>query len=79
MYKGKRTTFRLLNYSIDKLDEVNKLSAEIWNDVVKLADDHRFSTGKWISKTELQRLTKNKYPYHSQSVQAIVHRYVNSR
>ena len=79
MYKGKRTTFRLLNYSIDKLDEVNKLSAEIWNDVVKLADDHRLSTGKWISKTELQRLTKNKYPYHSQSVQAIVHRYVNSR
>ena len=79
MNKGKRSTFRLVNCTIEQLDDLNQTSAKIWNDVVALADDYRKTTGKWISKTKLQTLTKNKYPYHSQSVQAIVHRYVNSR
>jgi putative transposase len=79
MYRGKRTTFKLVNCSIEDLDEINKLSATIWNDIITIANDYRVTTGNWITKTKLQSLTKSKYPCHSQSIQAVVHRYINSR
>ncbi|WP_232229188.1 hypothetical protein [Paenibacillus zanthoxyli] len=35
--------------------------------------------GKWIGKTELQAALKNQFPLHSQSVQAVCHKYLFAR
>jgi putative transposase len=46
----------------------------VWNDCLKIAKQHYK-----INKTELQKLTKAKYPIHSQSIQAVVHEYIWAR
>jgi putative transposase len=46
---------------------------------LKIAKEYYKQHGKWMSKTELQKLTKGKYPIHSQSIQAVVHKYIWAR
>jgi putative transposase len=55
------------------------VSAQVWNDCLKIAKEHYKESSKWMSKTELQKLTKGKYPIHSQSIQAVVHKYIWAR
>jgi len=57
----------------------NRISGEIWSDCLRIAGEHHKKTGKWIDKTELQKAVKRKYPLHSQSIQGVVHKYLQAR
>ena len=47
--------------------------------VLELAKETHLKTGKWITKSELQKGTKGIFPIHSQSVQAVCHKYLFAR
>ncbi len=64
---------------MDRLFACNRVSGEIWNNCLAIAGEHHKETGKWISKTELQRAIKRKFPLHSQSIQAVAHKYLEAR
>ncbi|MGJ3221005.1 hypothetical protein [Geobacillus thermoleovorans] len=52
MYRTLKTRFRAKKEVIDKLFECNRISAEVWNECLRLAKEHHLKTGKWITKTE---------------------------
>ncbi|PLR85657.1 RNA-guided endonuclease InsQ/TnpB family protein [Bacillus sp. V33-4] len=54
-------------------------SGKCWSDVVRYANDHYFTFKKWISTSELVKMTKNTYDLHSQTVQEIVAKYDENR
>lgn len=69
MLRAVKTTFKATKKNINKLFEANKVSAQVWNDILQLSKDYAIqNNGKWISKSELQKLLKGKYPLHSQSI-----------
>ncbi len=75
-----KTSFSASKEGIDKLFACNRISAMIWNDVLKIAKEFSLANdGKWIGQTCLQKQIKNKYPMHSQSVQSVTHRYLFAR
>ena len=65
--------------SMDRLFACNRESARVWNDCLQLSREHHTTQGKWISRTDLQKLIKGKYHLHSQSVQAVCHKYLFAR
>jgi putative transposase len=79
MIRVYKTAFITSKRNLDRLFECNRISAQVWNDCIKIAKDHYKELGKWIKKTELEKLTKGKYPIHSQSIQAVVHKYIWAR
>ena len=80
MYRTVKTLFRASKKDIDRLFECNRISAQIWNDCLTIAKSYaQKNNGKWINQTELQKQTKGKYPIHSQSIQAVCHKYLNAR
>ncbi|EPR27472.1 Transposase [Geobacillus sp. WSUCF1] len=79
MYRTLKTRFRAKKEVIQKLFECNRISAEVWNECLRLAKEHHLETGKWITKTELQKATKGRFSIHSQSIQAVVHKYIFAR
>lgn len=80
MLRAVKTTFKATKKNINKLFEANKVSAQVWNDILQLSKDYAIqNNGKWISKSELQKLLKGKYPLHSQSIQAVAHKYLFAR
>jgi putative transposase len=66
MTRSYKTVFITSKSNLNRLFECNRISAQVWNDCLKLAKEHHKQSGKWISKTELQKLTTGKYPIHSQ-------------
>ena len=42
-----------------------------------LFDIHRLG-GKWITQTDLQKELKGLYPLHSQTIQAVAHKFLSS-
>ncbi|MGL4453136.1 MAG: hypothetical protein ACRCTZ_18395 [Sarcina sp.] len=80
MIRCLKTSFTCSKSTLDKLFEANRISATIWNDCLTVAKDYSLNNnGKWINKSMLQNALKGKYPLHSQSVQAVVHKYLFSR
>lgn len=79
MYRGKRLLIRNPAKHKSALDACNKASAEVWNLCLLKAKDHHLATGKWIGKTQLQTETKQAVALHSQSIQAVTHKYLNAR
>lgn len=80
MYKCLKVDFSCDRNNLDKLFACNRISAQIWNQCLDLANTYRVeNNGAWISKTQLQSATKQTYPLHSQSVQAVVHSYCEAR
>lgn len=79
MIKCIKTSFRTNKTNLQQLFECNRKSALVWNDCLEIAKNFAISFGKWINQTELQKATKGKYAIHSQSIQAVVHKYVWSR
>jgi putative transposase len=71
--------FQASKGSMDRLFACNRESARVWNDCLQLSKDHHTMHGKWISRSELQKLTKGRYHLHSQSVQAVCHKYLFAR
>lgn len=71
-----KTTFRTSSNTMNRLFVCNRVSGEIWNRCLELAKETHMNTGKWITKSELQKGTKGIFPIHSQSVQAVCHKYL---
>jgi putative transposase len=44
-----------------------------------LAKEHFLQYGCWITKNEMQKQTKRKFHLHSQSIQAVCHKYLFAR
>jgi putative transposase len=51
----------------------------VWNQCLQLSRQHYLDHGKWISKSELQKATKRQFHLHSQSTQAVCHKYLFAR
>ncbi len=65
---------------MEQLFACNRISAEIWNECLAIAKAYAGrKDGKWIGKTQLQAELKGKYPLHSQSIQAVCHKYFFAR
>lgn len=80
MIKCLKTSFSASKNVLDKLYKANRISAIIWNDCLMIAKAYSLENeGKWITKSILQTALKGKYPLHSQSVQAVAHKYIFSR
>ncbi|MEM5599279.1 transposase [Niallia circulans] len=62
------------------LSNCNRLSAQVWNIVLGIADKFREeNNGKWIDKNLLQRLTKKCVPLHAKGIHHVVHKYLFAR
>lgn len=80
MIKCKKIEFRTTKTNLNRLYECNRISAQIWNNCIQAAKEYSLSnSGKWINKTLLQQAVKGKYPLHSQSIQAVCHKYLFAR
>lgn len=79
MIRCMKVSFRASKQTINQLFECNRISGEVWNRCLELAKETHLKTGKWITKSELQKGTKGIFPIHSQSVQAVCHKYVFAR
>ncbi|MDA8210636.1 MAG: transposase [Clostridia bacterium] len=79
MIRVKKTAFYARLSDLDRLFECNRQSALVWNDCLKIAKEYHQKSGRWIGKTELQKATKGQYPLHSQSIQAVCHKYLWAR
>ncbi|WP_313430847.1 hypothetical protein [Siminovitchia terrae] len=79
MLRCMKTLFRASKETIDRLFECNRVSGEVWNFCLALAKEPHLKTGKWITKSELQKRSKGIFPIHSQSVQAVCHKYLFAR
>lgn len=81
MYRGIRITIdrKAQRKLKNTLDALNLRSAEVWNETLRLAKEHYASTGKWANQSYLQKETKGLVELHSQSIQAVVHKYLSAR
>ncbi|MFD0768976.1 RNA-guided endonuclease InsQ/TnpB family protein [Bacillus sp. CGMCC 1.60114] len=79
MYRGQKVFFSASPKTIQQLFECNRISAEIWNVCLIEAKNYYLKHNKWIGKSQLQQLLKGKYRLHSQSIQAVCHKYLFSR
>lgn len=79
MIRCLKTNFYASSETIDRLFECNRVSAEVWNYCLKLSKNTHLKTGKWVTKSELQKGTKGLFLIHSQSIQAVCHKYIFAR
>jgi len=66
MIRCLKTTFYASYETIDRLFDCNRVSAEVWNHCLALAKEKHLKTGEWVTKSELQKATKELYLIHSQ-------------
>lgn len=79
MYRTLKTPFRASHTTIQQLFDIRRLSGTIWNDCVELARYYYRLGNKWITQTELQKELKRLYPLHSQTIQAVAHKFLAAR
>src|SRR4051812_32443629 len=79
MYRTLKSTFYAQPNTIQKLFEIRRICGAIWNDCVQLARYYYRLGGKWITKTNLQSELKRLYPLHSQTIQAVAHKFLEAR
>ncbi|MCD9021768.1 transposase [Cohnella sp. NL03-T5] len=80
MIRCLKTAFQASKADLERLFACNRISAEIWNQCLLIAKHYALQNdGKWIGKTNLQAALKNQFPLHSQSVQAVCHKYLFAR
>jgi putative transposase len=79
MIRARKVYFRASKTDIDRLFACNRESALVWNECLRLAKEYHLEHKKWISKSELQKQTKGKFHLHSQSIQAVCHKYLFAR
>ena len=75
-----KTDFKCSRENLDKLFACNRISAMVYNKVLDLQKEYRKDhNGEWISDKELFEATKGIYAINSQSVQAVVQKYLAAR
>ncbi|MFJ8531726.1 RNA-guided endonuclease InsQ/TnpB family protein [Bacillus sp. NPDC094106] len=80
MLRAKKVYFSATQEMIQRLFDCNRISSSIWNECLHIAKQYSLSQdGKWINKTLLQKELKGKYALHSQSIQAVAHKYLFAR
>jgi putative transposase len=79
MIRAKKVYFHASKAEQDRLFACNRESARVWNECLQLAKNFYLEHKKWISKSELQKQTKGKFHLHSQSIQAVCHKYLFAR
>ncbi|MDR6225310.1 RNA-guided endonuclease InsQ/TnpB family protein [Desmospora profundinema] len=79
MLRAKKVNFRVSPSDMDRLFACNRESALVWNECLQLSKQHHLDKGKWIAKSELQKATKGRFHLHSQSIQAVCHKYLFAR
>ena len=79
MIRAKKVYFQTAASNIDRLFACNRESALVWNECLELAKPYYIKHGKWISRSELQKQTKGRFHLHSQSIQAVCHKYLFAR
>jgi putative transposase len=79
MYRTMKVPFRANQNTIQSLFDIRRLSGVIWNDCVQLARYYYRLSGGWITKSDLQKELKGLYPLHSQTVQAVAHKFLQAR
>jgi putative transposase len=79
MIRAKRVYFCTSKSDLDRLFECNRESAQVWNECLHLSKEYYVEQGELISKSELQTRTKGRFHLHSQSTQAVCHKYIFAR
>lgn len=79
MYRTVKTSFTANEQVINELYAINRTCAVIWNDCVQLARYYYRLGKKWITQTQLQVELKGLYPLHSQTIQAVAHKFLQAR
>jgi putative transposase len=79
MLRVMKTAFRVSYEDRERLFACNRISAQVWNDCLHIAKAYAQEHGRWIGRTALQKATKGQYPIHSQSIQAVCHKYLQAR
>ncbi|MED0762372.1 transposase, partial [Aneurinibacillus thermoaerophilus] len=79
MIRTAKVAFTASRSTIDALFALHRFSAEVWNTCLAEAKVYYQQTGQWIGKTELQKRLKRRFPMHSQSIQAVCHKYLWAR
>jgi putative transposase len=79
MYRTLKTPFYTSQPTIQKLFEIRRMCGTIWNDCVQLARYYYRLGNKWITKSNLQSELKRHYPLHSQTIQAVAHKFLEAR
>ena len=79
MYRGKKILFKTSKKHLNLLFQCNRESAIVWNKCLELSKECMINNGKWINKTQLQANTKGIAAIHSQSIQSVCHKYLESR
>ena len=79
MIRCMKISFRASQETINRLFECNRVSADVWNHCLILAKETHLATGKWVTQSQLQKGTKGKFSIHSQSIQAVCHKYIFAR
>jgi len=74
-----KTKFHTSKENLGHLFACNRVSAQVWNDCLRLAKECFQKTGKWIDRRSLHYATKGQYPIHSQSIQAVFEKYLDAR
>lgn len=79
MFRTLKVGFKANKQIIDQLFDIRRTCGQVWNDCVSLARYYHRLGGKWISKTQLQKELKGLYPIHSQTIQAVAHKFLDAR
>ncbi|RBW68349.1 RNA-guided endonuclease InsQ/TnpB family protein [Bacillus taeanensis] len=79
MYRTMKVPFSASSTTIQKLFDIRRLCAVVWNDCVQIARYYYRLGGGWITKSDLQKELKGLYPLHSQTVQAVAHKFLQAR
>ena len=79
MYRTLKVPFRTSKHTIQTLFDIRRLCGVVWNDCVQIARYYYRLGGKWITQTDLQKELKGLYPLHSQTIQAVAHKFLAAR
>jgi putative transposase len=79
MYRTMKVPFSASTVTIQKLFDIRRLCAVVWNDCVQIARYYYRLGGGWITKSDLQKEVKGLYPLHSQTIQAVAHKFLQAR
>lgn len=71
--------FQASKLNVDRLFACNRESARVWNTCLQLSKEYYTEHQKWISQSNIQKQTKGRFHLHSQSIQAVCHKYLFAR